>query len=191
MVTRRRSLGGALAIVAALWAIAAAPAAQGAATVGTGTHPWVVVLCNFSDEPATPYSKAYFEELFSDAGAGKLGELDYWHDVSFGQMSITGTKVTDWATARDPETNEPLTRGEWIQLEKPFNESGFGPAFRREDMTLACADGASGVTWSNYWGVIAIFPEARSTLAEPISAGATTAKLTSDRKLPERDARRS
>ena len=48
-------------------------------------------------------------------------------------------------------------------------------------MTLACADGASGVTWSNYWGVIAIFPEARSTLAEPISAGATTAKLTTSK----------
>ena len=45
------------------------PRGAGAATVGTGTHPWVVVLCNFSDEPATPYSKAYFEELFSDAGA--------------------------------------------------------------------------------------------------------------------------
>src|SRR5262249_10615198 len=63
-------------------------------------------------------------------------------------------------------------------------KGGFGPAFRREDMTLACADGASGVTWSNYWGVIAIFPEARSKLAEPISAGATTAKLTTTENFP-------
>ena len=38
-------------------------------------------------------------------------------------MSITGTKVTDWATAKDPETNEPLTRGEWIKLEKPFTKA--------------------------------------------------------------------
>jgi hypothetical protein len=184
MVTRGRSLGGALAILAILCAMAAAPAAQGAATVGTGTHPWAVVLCNFSDQTATPYSKAYFEELFSDAGAGKLGELDYWHDVSFGQLSVSGTTVTNWATARDPETNEPLTRGEWIKLEKPFNEGSFGPAFRREDQILACADGASGITWSNYWGVVAIFPEARSRLAEPISSGATTAKLTTTENFP-------
>jgi hypothetical protein len=184
MVIGKRRSPGAIAIISLLALLALAPAARGASTVGTGTHPWVVVLCNFSDQTATPHSKAYYEELFSDAGAGKLGELDYWHDVSFGQLSISGTTVTNWAVARDPETNEPLTRGEWIELEAPFTEGGFGSAFRREDMILACADGASGITWSNYWGVVAIFPEARSRLAGTISAGATTATLTTTENFP-------
>src|SRR5437588_2741768 len=49
---------------------------------------------------------------------------------------------------------------------------------------LSCADGASGITWSNYWGVVAIFPEARSTLAAPINASATAATLTTTANFP-------
>ena len=33
----------------------------------------------------------------------------------------------------------------------------------------ACADGTSGYTFSDYWGVVVIFPEARSSLAAPIA----------------------
>ena len=59
MANRKRSAVGALATIAILCALAVAPEARAASTVGTGTHPWVVVLCNFSDETATP-----FEGLF-------------------------------------------------------------------------------------------------------------------------------
>jgi hypothetical protein len=178
---RRLSAAVAAALAASLALLTFASAARAAATVGSGTHPWVVVLCNFSDEPATPYTRGYFKELFSDAGAGGLGELDYWHDVSFGQLSISGTEVTEWAVAKNPSNlGESLTRGQWINLEKPYSGGG-GP---RLDKILACADGASGITWSNYWGVIAIFPEARSTLSAPISASDTTVTLTTTTNFP-------
>jgi len=169
-------------VVAASLVVAGTTAVASAATfVGTGNHPWVVVLCNFSDEPSEPYAKSYFEEFFSDPGKSKLGEVDYFNDVSFGQLSITGTTVTNWVVAKNPEElKEPLTRGQWIKLEKPYSGGG-GP---RLDKILACADGASGITWSNYWGVIAIFPEARSTLAAALSASATTATLTTTTNFP-------
>jgi hypothetical protein len=172
-----------MALCAALWGAQSASAAQ---FVGTGTHPWIVVMCHFSDQSAEPHSQGYFEELFSDAGKGKLGELDYWHDVSFGQLSISGTAVTPtWVEAKNPEnTSESLTRGQWIKLEKPFTKKSFGNGAPREDKIIACADGASGVTWSNYWGVVAIFTEARSTLAKPISASATEAELTTTENFP-------
>jgi hypothetical protein len=177
-----RCLAGVLVAAGAILTLTLASArARAAAFVGTGTHPWVVVLCNFSDQSAEPYSQSYFQQLFSNPGAGTLGELDFWHDVSFGQLSISGTTVTNWSVAKNPSnTKEALTRGEWIRLEKPFSGGG-GP---RLDKIIACADGASGITWSNYWGVVAIFPEARSTLAEPISESATTVKLTTTANFP-------
>jgi hypothetical protein len=170
------------ATVALLASLLAAPAAQAAEHVGIGTQKWVVVLCHFSDESAEPKSQSYFEHMFTSAGEGELGEFDFWHEVSFEQYSIAGTKVTPWVVAKNPEnTSESLTRGQWIKLEKPFPGPGGGP---RGDKILACADGASGVNWSEYWGVIAIFPEARSTLAKPISASVTEAELTTTENFP-------
>lgn len=169
----------AAACVSALYVPASAGAAK---LVGTGTHPWVVVLCNFSDQPAQPNSQAYYQDLFSDPGAGKLGLLDYWRDTSFGQLSIAGTTVTPWVVAKDPaDTSKSLTRGQWINLTAPFNRGG-GDA--RLDKIIACADGADGIDFNKYWGVTAIFPETRSTLAAPIGAGDTTVTLTTTQYFP-------
>ncbi|HWC86670.1 MAG TPA: Ig-like domain-containing protein [Solirubrobacteraceae bacterium] len=174
--SRLRWLAGAtaiMAVTAGLWTVSSASASL---FVGTGTHPWVVVLCNFSDEAAQPNTQAYYQQMFSDAGAGQLGELDYWHDVSFGQVSISGTTVTNWVTARDPNNvSNSLNRAQWSAL-------------GRFDKIRACADGAdqtSTINWSNYWGVIAIFPEARSTLAAPISATDTSVTLTTTTNFPD------
>jgi hypothetical protein len=69
--------------------------------VGAGVHPWLIVLCTFTDQGNPPsayhtdgkYTPTYYQQLFSDAGAGSLGLFDYWHDVSFGQLSVSGTQV--------------------------------------------------------------------------------------------------
>jgi hypothetical protein len=144
------AVGCGVAFAGALWVPASAAAAQ---YVGIGAHPWVVVLCNFSDDEATPHSQAYYQEMFSDQGVGLGGLLDYWHDVSFGQLSISGTMVTNWATARSPSnTSQTLTLA---QFEALSNDS---------QRVEACADGADQaadaagqpIDWSDYWGVIAI-----------------------------------
>ena len=48
-VRGRRRVRGLVLTLTLLAVTAAAPPAHGASTVGTGTHPWVVVLCNFSE----------------------------------------------------------------------------------------------------------------------------------------------
>jgi hypothetical protein len=169
-------VGCAVAVLAGLWLPAPARAGTGPAHfVGTGTHPWVVVLCNFSDDQATPNTQAYYQQMFSDAGAGQLGQLDYWRDVSFGQLSISGTTVTNWVTARDPSNpGNTLTLGKFSALNR-FNQ------------IRACADGADAtgsIRWPSYWGVISVYLEPRSKLATGISANSTTITLTSTANFP-------
>ena len=50
--------------------------------VGTGTHPWVVVLCNFNNQQLDPAPASFFQQMYADAGAGsgKFNFEDWWHD---------------------------------------------------------------------------------------------------------------
>ena len=63
------------------------------------TKPLVVVLCKFSDQTAEPHAVSYYEDLFTASGAGKKGAFDYWKDVSYGDLDLTGTVVKGWYTA--------------------------------------------------------------------------------------------
>src|SRR5688572_26171369 len=67
-------------------------------------RPWAVLLCQFSDDPVHPVTVAAAEAFFSEAGTfapggttpGAVrtnGMFDFWRDMSFGAMDITGTKV--------------------------------------------------------------------------------------------------
>lgn len=180
----RRAVARAVVVFTALVAALAAALPASAAPArypGIGTKPWVIVLCNFSDQRAEPATKAYFERLFSDAGSGELGHLDFFRDVSFGQYSISGTQVTDWAVAKKTD-GTPLSRGEWISYDQPAGTVGAGLRYNK---IVACANGASGVDWSRYWGVAAIFPETRSTTSSAIGAGDTTVTLSTTQFFPD------
>ena len=37
---------------------------------------------------------AYYEAMFNESGNGQGGMFDYWRDVSYGQLSVSGTVVT-------------------------------------------------------------------------------------------------
>lgn len=58
--------------------------------------PWAVVLCKFSDQPQEPHPPAFYAQAFTEAGAGKGTEFDYWRDLSFGKLDLTGSKVFGW-----------------------------------------------------------------------------------------------
>ncbi len=164
-------------LASALLTVAAIP--SDANVAGSGNRKWAVVLCNFKDQRATPNPASYYRDLFSDDGAGELGLLEYWRDVSYGQLSISGTTVTPaWNIAKDPAGAHPqLTRGQWINLPG-------SPGQRRLNKILACAEG-SGVNFAGYWGVAAVFPEARSTLQAAMNATQTTATLSTLTNFPD------
>lgn len=63
----------------------------------TGTKPWVVVLCNFTDDTSTPQTVAYYQQMFAGAPNGD-GLKEYFNDVSYGNLKIDGTVVRDWKT---------------------------------------------------------------------------------------------
>jgi hypothetical protein len=59
--------------------------------------PWAVILCRFSDLPnEEPYPPSFYEDSFTEAGAGKGLEFDYFRQVTYGAVDMTGSKVYGW-----------------------------------------------------------------------------------------------
>jgi hypothetical protein len=132
------------------------PSSAAGVTPVLGDHPFLVVLCNFSNEQVQPKPVSYYEDMFSDAGAGHLGALDMWSDFSFGQASISGTVVKGWYTL-------PMTRDQWIAVKRNVATGDMGQEW--SDCVQAAAP---DVNFNDYQGAIAIFPEAEAPLAAPV-----------------------
>jgi len=71
----------------------------GAASALTGKQPLVIVLCKFTDQTNEPHPVDYYQKMFSETGAGLHGVFDFWRDVSYGNLDLTGTVVKGWYTA--------------------------------------------------------------------------------------------
>jgi hypothetical protein len=164
---RWRPLVLAASLCGGLTAGLAAPAA--ADPVGTGTHPWLIVLCNFSNQQLDPAPASYFNQMYGDpgAGSGKYNFEDWWHDASFGQLSVAGTTVANGTHA---DTNGwytvPETRDTW-----GYSRDRYGKIVDCENAALP------DVNYHNYYGVVAIFPEAQGNTTAPLTASSTTMTL--------------
>jgi hypothetical protein len=125
-----RRLLSATTMLVAVCILVALP--SGASAV-TGTRPWVVVLCNFSDDTSTPQTVGYYQQMFTGAPNGD-GLFEYWRDVSYGNLSIAGTVVKGWYT---------------LSMTK-YQYSGL----TRYNKIKACAQAADAdVNYASYWGV--------------------------------------
>ena len=161
---RARLLAAGSLVTACALVLAAAPAAL-ADFVGGGTHPWLVVLCNLSNQRLDPAPASYFDRMYGNAGAGsgQYNFEDWWHDVSFGQLSAAGTTVADgshadangWYTASE-------TRDTWS-----YSRDRYGKIVDCENAALP------DVNYHNYYGVIAVFPEAGAQTTGALSATGT------------------
>lgn len=81
-------------------AIAAVMASSGGATppppppISAGNHPWIVTLCKFTDlstEPST-YTPSYFDQMFGGTGSSSLDFVDWWSQISYGNINVNNTK---------------------------------------------------------------------------------------------------
>ena len=73
----------------------------------SGPQPFITILCKFADNDDEPKPPAFFEGLF---GAAHPGLDDYWREVSYGQISLAGSRVVGWYTLPRPASayrNEP------------------------------------------------------------------------------------
>lgn len=98
-----------LLLIAILASTAAVVALGGSASAKSGKQPIVVVLCKFTDSLNEPKPVQYFQDLFSETGAGKRGVFDFWGDVSYANLDLTGTLVKGWYTV-------PMTLAQWQAL---------------------------------------------------------------------------
>jgi len=98
-----------LLLIAILTCAAITAGLGSSAAALSGKQPIVVVLCKFTDSTNEPQPVQYFQDLFSETGAGKHGVFDYWKDVSYGNLDLTGTLVKGWYTV-------PMTLAQWQAL---------------------------------------------------------------------------
>jgi hypothetical protein len=96
-----------------------------------GATAWAVIKCKFSDQPQEPF----FDPDFITSNDGMAG---YWSDVSYGNISLTGTTVTGWYT-----------------LSVTLAEAQAFPD-KRNQIIDACKAAANDIDFSKYYGVIAI-----------------------------------
>jgi hypothetical protein len=59
----------------------------------TGTYPWAVILCQFSDITHTSRPLSFFQNYISESGRCLGGALDYWYEMSNGSIDFTGSAV--------------------------------------------------------------------------------------------------
>ena len=60
----------------------------------TGSTPFAVVLCKFSDHNEEPHTINYFQDLMINTSTSGL--FDYWQDISYGTINLSGSLVKGW-----------------------------------------------------------------------------------------------
>jgi hypothetical protein len=117
---RRTSVRTTSRAILALLAAALVPAPAWAVT---NDPPLVVLLCNFIDHPEQPNpnpsqepsSLQYYRDMFTETGADRLGLYNYWKDVSYGNLNLTGTRVLGWYMVKD-ENGQFMTSAQFTGL---------------------------------------------------------------------------
>jgi len=60
--------------------------------------PWAVLRCKFKDDASEPYGRQRYDDLFTSSGVGKLNMVDFFRDMSHGQLDLSGSRVFGWYT---------------------------------------------------------------------------------------------
>jgi hypothetical protein len=123
-----------------------------------GPTPWAVVLCRFKDVPAPSRHISFYTDFFLGSDPPPIGGLrvsaglfDYWRDVSYGAISLTGSVVRGWYTMQYSFRNDWRGgRGQWID----------------EAIRLSQAD----IDLSQYQGVVAVVNAPVDDSALPVAA---------------------
>jgi hypothetical protein len=58
--------------------------------------PWAILLCKMKDIPDEPHKSDFYELLFCQQGAGKGGLFDYWQQISYNALDLSGSQVFGW-----------------------------------------------------------------------------------------------
>ena len=61
--------------------------------------PWAILLCQFKDASTSPsLPRTRFEELFTSTGSNKFNMVDFFRDMSHGNLDVSTSRVLGWYT---------------------------------------------------------------------------------------------
>lgn len=87
--------GLALSFILSLAALVLPPLKAEAAPIRSNT-PWAIILCKYVDYSIEPRPSSFFRQFFTSEGAGMGGLYDYWRDISYGNIDLSGSVVVGW-----------------------------------------------------------------------------------------------
>jgi M6 family metalloprotease-like protein len=173
----------------------AGPAGAEPLAVQVGSHPFVTILCKFSDMAYEPFPMATYLQWTTGTTYPSLDH--YWRELSYNQMNVSGSVLVGWytlpypksyyydsgtgnlafdelatdcTTAADPQVNFPRFYG--INLQ--FNGGGFGSYSAFGGSWTLTADGQTktyGMTWLGGSSLYIYAHEGGHTLGLPHSSG--------------------
>lgn len=128
------------------WTAIAAPLVNNRASRDLkGQTRWAVILCEFNDVPRSSVPISRFSDFI--AGPDKGGVFDYWKDISYGAIDLTGSRVFGWYKMKYSYFKDSAS---------PSGKCGDGKprcAWITEAIRLAKEN---GVDLSPFYGVIAV-----------------------------------
>jgi hypothetical protein len=60
--------------------------------------PWAILLTKFNDNNDEPFPRLRYEEIFMPTGVGTWNMVGYFHNMSYGNLDLSGSQVFGWYT---------------------------------------------------------------------------------------------
>jgi hypothetical protein len=76
---------------------------------------WAVLLCKFNDDSTEPFTRDYYEDLFTASGVGSHNMVDFFRDVSHGNLDLSDSRVFGWYTLTQKLSDYGLTGAEKLK----------------------------------------------------------------------------
>jgi len=136
--------------------VAGATAAQapGWGTVQTGPHPFVTILCKFSDIAEEPYPMATYIQWTTGTTYPSLDH--YWRELSYNQMNVSGSTVVGWYTLPYPLSHYAATNFDLSALATDCTGAADPdvdfPRFWGINLQF---NGNTGGSWGGFWTLTA------------------------------------
>jgi hypothetical protein len=81
-----------------------------------------IVLCSFNDVPVLDIPRVRFFDFISQYGRGGL--FDFWRDVSYGAIDLSGSEVFGWYTMQYSFIHDGKTKGRFDWIAEAFRLAG-------------------------------------------------------------------
>lgn len=85
----------------------------------SGTTPWITIMCKFSDVAAEPQPLSFFQSQYGN-GVGQLDQ--YWREVSYNKVNLTGSQAYGWFTLPQPRSFYVAADNSKVNLDQLFDD---------------------------------------------------------------------